>query len=707
MSEPVRLPWSLRDNPILRQWVDFSVPGTARVFTAKVELGQGILTALAQIAADELRLPIERIAVVSGDTRHSPNESYTAGSMSIEIGGSSLRLACAEARELMIEAAARRLKADKARLSVAGGSILLDGRQSDLDYWKLAPEIDMNRAVSGTATLTDPKDATYLGRSTARFDLPAKVAGGAFVHDLEFPGMLHARVLRPPSANMHLTAIDLSAAERRPGVVKVWRSGDFAAVCCEREYQAVKAIEALRASASWTHDDRLLIAGNWKDWLTTRLAVDSQSETGRRSPVEGDVIRRKAIYSKPPIAHASLGPSCAVACFNDGALSVWTHSQGVFPLREALAKALSVDPRRIEVIHAQGAGCYGHNGADDVAMDAALLAMQVPTRHVRVQWMREDEFAWAPIGSPMAVAIEGAVGPDGKLLEWSSEIWSGPHGRRPNLFGVELLAAAQLERPIAFPVVHEDMNRFAGAARNSEPPYDLPYRKIVLHSLPNLPFRTSALRTLGGYANVFAVESFIDELADAAGIDPVEFRLLNLSDPRARETIEAAARISGWDRRAPRGTGRASGIGFARYKTTAAYVAAVARVDANERVRVERVDCAVDAGLAVNPDGVINQIEGGIIQSISWTLIEQAAFGPGGIAARNWEEYPILRFEQAPEIQVELIQRPDLPSLGVGEAAQGPVAAAVANAVARALDCRIRDLPITRERIVSTLARPD
>ena len=703
MTTP-QLPFSLQQNPRLKQWVDFSRGGIVRVFSAKVELGQGIVTALAQIAAEELCLPLAQVKVISGDTRYSPDEWYTAGSMSIEVGGMSLRLACAQARQTILAAAARSLNVDAARLRVDAGAILLDGTRSELDYWKLAPNIDWNLPVSGTAPLMRGNDGNYIGANVARFDLPAKITGGAFVQDLELPGMLHGRVLRPPWPDMHLIEFDQSAAQKLPGVVKIWRSGDFVGVCCEREYQAVKALETLRANAKWNEDARLPGGQNWKEWLPTQRAVDSHSEVGDAAEVRGDLVRLSATFSKPAIAHASLGPSCAVAQFDGTELRIWTHSQGVFPLRSALAEALKLEPQRIIVIHTQGAGCYGHNGADDVALDTALLAIQTQPRPVRVQWMRDDEFAWAPLGSPSAVKLNAAITPGGELVDWSTEIWSGPHARRPKPRDVELLAATQLESPIPFPHVAEDMTRFAGGSRNSEPPYDLLHRKIVLHSLPDLPFRTSALRTLGGYANVFAMESFVDELADTVGIDPIQFRLRNISDPRARRVIETAARIAQWDTNAARGTGRAAGFGFSRYKTTAAYVAAVAHVEVDEHVRVREVYCTVDAGLAINPDGVRNQIEGGIIQSISWTLLEQIAFTPSGIAAKTWEDYPILHFSEVPRVHVELIENPDLPSLGVGEAAHGPVAAAIGNAVARALNCRIRDLPITRERIISALA---
>ena len=702
-----RLPWSLQQNPRLSDWLDFSEAGVVRAFTAKVELGQGIVTAMAQIAAEELGLPLSRVIVVSGDTRCCPDESYTAGSMSIEIGGTSLRLACAQARAAIVREGARMLGVDAARLTVRDGQVLIDGTYSGLDYWKVAPALDESMLIDGTAPLSDPRHATVLGKSIARLDLPGKIAGGGFIHDLELPGMLHARVMRPPSNGAHLESVDESNVTRVAGVVRIFRSGDFAAVCCEREYQAVKALDAMRSAAKWIErEGDYSIGQNWAEDLPKLRSIDSESESGARQAPTASELRLSARYSKPAVAHAAMGPSCALAQYDGANLTVWTHSQGVFPLRAALASALGMRAESIAVIHVPGAGCYGHNGADDAAFDAALLALQVSPRPVRVQWMREDELAWAPFGSPMVVRIDGAVTPNGKIADWSTEIWSAPHGRRPGFGAVNLLGAAHLEAPIPFPELHEDLRIFAGGARNSEPSYDIAHRKIVLHSIPGLPFRTSALRTLGGYANVFAAESFIDELANAAKIDPLDFRLQNLPDPRARVVLETAARMAGWRRNSARGTGRGAGIGFCRYKNTAAYVAVVAKVEVAAQVRVREVYCAVDAGLVINPDGVINQIEGGIIQSISWTLKEQVGFERGRVTTNSWKDYPILGFDEVPEIGVTLIEAPDSAPLGVGEASLGPAAAAVANAVAHALDLRIRDLPITRQRIIAASSQP-
>jgi nicotinate dehydrogenase subunit B len=703
MSAP-GLPSSIRENPRLSQWVDFGEPGVAKIFSAKVELGQGIITAIAQIAAQALGLPMRQILVISGDTRQCPDEGYTAGSMSIEIGGSSVRIACTEARHAILERAASILGVDISRLTTENGRILVDRAPTRLDYWGIAPQVDWKRPIMGTLGSGSAGPGSFVGKSVDRIDLPGKVTGAAFIHDFELPGMLHGRVLRPPSQGARLKSLDQTRAERLPGVAAIWRSGDFVGVCCEREYQAVQTLEVLSRGARWNEGESdFPIFRNWIECLTSLRSIDSKSEVGERA-VNADLRRVSATYSKPPLAHASMAPSCAVAQLAHGRLTVWTHSQGVFPLRGALAHALGMVESRIDVIHAQGAGVYGHQGADDVAMDAALLARQVAPRPVRVQWTRDDELAWSPFGSPMVVKLSGGMTAEGQIVDWSAEIWSGPYGRRPGRGAVNLLAAAHMDKAIPFSDAHEVLGGFAGSARNSEPAYDLPYREVILHSIPGLPFRTSSLRSLGGYANVFATESFMDELACTAAADPVEFRLRHLSDPRASRVIEKVAQMSGWNATPELGTGRGMGIGFARYKNTAAYVAVIANVEVTECVRVSKVYCAVDAGLVINPDGLINQIEGGIIQSISWMLKEEVQLADKSIGTRSWRQYPILRFDEVPELQVELIEAAEYAPLGVGEAAHGPTAAAVANAATQALDFRIRDLPITRERIISATA---
>jgi CO/xanthine dehydrogenase Mo-binding subunit len=420
------------------------------------------------------------------------------------------------------------------------------------------------------------------------------------------------------------------------------------------------------------------------------------------------VKKLEATYTRPYQSHASIGPSCAVAQWQDGKLTVWTHSQGVFPLRADLAKVFGLKPQEIRCVHAEGSGCYGHNGADDVALDAALVARATSGRPVKLQWMRDDEFMWAPYGSAMVMTLSGSVDPQGQVVSWSHELWSHPHSTRPGSTpGVNLLAARHLAQPFA-PMLPADVPQpTGGAARNAIPLYDFPNVKVVKHYIAETPLRTSALRTLGGYANVFALESFVDELAAAAGADPVEFRLRHLKDPRGRAVIEAAAKKAGW-RSGVRGDGvRGRGFAFSKYKNLACYCAMVADVEVDRktgRVSVNRVVAAVDAGQIVNPDGVVNQIEGGIIQSASWTLMEAVRFDRTRVTTRSWTDYPIVRFTEVPEVDVVLLNQPAERFLGVGEGAQGPTAAAIANAIAHATGKRLRALPFTAERVTQAMA---
>jgi CO/xanthine dehydrogenase Mo-binding subunit len=381
----------------------------------------------------------------------------------------------------------------------------------------------------------------------------------------------------------------------------------------------------------------------------------------------------------------------------------------VFQLRGAKAKVVGLGVEQISVIHRQGAGCYGHNGADDVALDAALVALKVPGRTVRVQWSREDELSYAPFGTAMAVRMQARLDGGGKPAEWIHEIWSGPHGQRPNpTASYQLLAARALPGAETPPEPSDVPDAVGGGVgRNAVVLYDLPQQKQIHHLLTRLPVRTSSLRTLGGFVNVFAAECFVDELAEAAGADPLAYRLAMLSEPRARRVVERVAAMARWTTvaRPERGSGRGRGLAFARYKNRAGYCAVVMDVEVDETVRLIHAWCAVDAGLVINPDGVRNQVEGGVVQAASWTLKEGVRFDGGRVVSSTWDDYPILKFSEVPEVTIELIDAPDEPTLGVGEVAHGPTAAAIGNAVAHALDARIRDLPLNRERIMVTLLK--
>lgn len=703
---PRPLPQSLTDNPRLDRWVGFEPDRTVRVATGKVELGQGVLTALTQIAAEELDVPPARIRLVSGVTAQSPNEGYTAGSRSIEESGGSLRLVCAEVRGLFLDHIATVLDCPPGELAIEDGAVLRNGVPTGFDYWSLNEKIDLARPASGAAPVKRPADFRIIGKNLARVDLPAKIAGPAFVHDLAPPGVKHARVVRQPLRGAHLKSVDEAAIRRAAhDRVELVRDGDFLAVVADDETVAMQAIEVVRRHCVWEGGDAIPADAGEPAFMTSQSSKDRVLESGAPQPATNVARVLEATYSRPFIAHASLAPSCALAHFADGKLTVWSHAQGVYQLRNAVARALGLAPEDVTVLHRQGAGCYGHNGADDVALDAALVARRLPGRTVRVQWSREDELSAAPFGSAMTVRMQAALDARGRPLDWTHEVWSAVHGQRPGMAGnVNLLAATALPNapPPPEPVDVPDAGG-GGGVRNAATLYDFPRQRVVHHLLTRMPVRTSSLRTLGGFANVFAAESFMDELADAAGEDPVTYRLSLMSEPRARRAIESVARLCDWSGRGERSSGTARGLGFARYKNKAGYAAVVAEVEVDEAVRVKHVWCAVDGGLIIAPDGARNQIEGGVIQAASWTLKEAVRFDAGKVASVTWDEYPILRFSEVPAVEIALIDAQDEPPLGLGEVVHGPTAAAIGNAVAHALGARIRNLPLTRERIMAAV----
>jgi CO/xanthine dehydrogenase Mo-binding subunit len=699
------LPQSLIDNPLLSQWVSFEEPGRVRVGSGKVEIGQGILTALTQIAAEELDLAPGQVRIVSGETDVSPAEGFTSGSYSIAVGGASIRLACAEVRALFLDRAAELLRCPPAELTIADGKFLRAGKETGRDYWSMAGDVDLERRASGTAPTKLPSSYRIVGRDLPRLDLPAKLTGAAFIHDIAPANVVHARVLRQPWRGARLAALDESAVMRAAKApIGLIREGDFVAFTADSEVAVMRAAAAAHMLARWDGGEPAAADVGEPDWLKAQPSRDRTVAVGAAGRGgNGRVV--EAEFSRPFVTYASIGTSCALAEFKDGALTVWSHCQGPAVLRDWIARALGLERSQVTVLHRQGAGAYGHNTADDAAFDAAFIAMRMPGRTVRVQLAREDEFASAPISTAMAIKLTTELDADNKPADWSIEIWSAPHAQRPGMNGNSNFISAEAlpNAPLRNPLNDVPDERGGGATRNAVAIYDLPRHRLIHHLLPQVPLRTSSLRGLGAWANVFAIESFIDELAEIAGEDPVRYRLSLLSDPRARRVVETAAEMSGWFEAPAPGDGVARGFGFARYKNIAAFAAVVAEVEVAEEVRLRRVWCSADAGLVITPDGARNQLEGGIIMGASFVLKERVPFADGKVAATTWQDYPILRFSEVPEIDIRLVDARNEPALGLGEAAVGPTGAAIGNAVARALGKRIRDLPLTRERITATL----
>jgi CO/xanthine dehydrogenase Mo-binding subunit len=702
--------------PPIDAWLRIDDDERIWIRSGKVELGQGVHEALAMIVAEELDVDLGRVRVAPVDTATSRDDGTTAGSRSMQESGAELRIAAASARLALLATAAAQLGVDVHRLTLDDGTVREPGGRS-VRFAALARAGALGGAVDPAAPIRPAAARRLVGTSPRRRDLVPKVTGvPTFVQDLDLPGMVHGRVVRPPSYGARLVSVDETEIGSLPGVMGVTRNGDFLGVVAEREDQAIVALRRARRVASWaerdslppTADPRYLLAADAEEIVISDRRPDG---AGDAAPAAG--LRTVAAeYSREHLAHGALGPSCAIAVLSDGQLDVWCHSQGIFRLRGELAIVLGLAEAAIRVRHVEGAGCYGHNGADDVALDAALLARDHPGRPVRVQWMRDDEFAWEPYGPAMVVRMAAEVDATGRIVDWRHDVWGHGHDSRPAAGRPAdesaLLAARHLAVPYSAPRPRRPRGPGSGGQRNAEPIYRFAGEWVADHHVAEAPLRVSSLRALGAHANVFAIESFMDEIAAAIGADPVELRLRHLDDERARTAIETVVRMAaGTPRLAGDGSdtmvGR--GIGFARYKSKMSYAAVIVEVELDTEIRVRRAWGAIDAGMVVSRDGLLNQSEGGIVQATSWTLHEAVRTEGPRIATRAWDTYRTLRFPDVPEVTVELIDRPDEPPLGAGEAFAGPTSAAIANAIANASGVRLRDLPLTADRFVAAVGQ--
>lgn len=678
--------------------------GTVTVFCGKVDLGQGLRIAIRQIVADELGISVENINYVEGDTALTPDQGRTSGSTGIQRGGMQIRQAAATARKALFELAAQRLNAKADDLVAVDGEVrprsggagthfseLIGGRRFDL---KLDPK----------APLKDPATYTVVGKPLPRPDVPAKCTGSfTYVHDFRLPDMVHARVIRPPAIGANLISVDENSIRHLPGA-RVVRIKDFLAVIADEEWTAVRAAGALRARWSeWSglpEQDMLVSALRGTPDIADEVLV-TKGAPGSSHPEGAKALG--ATYFWPMQSHASIGPSCAVADVRADTATIWTASQGTHGNRNTFARFLGLPREKVRLIYLDGSGCYGMNGHEDAAADAAILSQAVG-RPVRVQWSREDELGWDPKGPPQLLDIFGTVGPEGHILQWSTEMWLPEITR--GLPNIPLLS------PTAAGLDQVRGMQPGLVSQNGDPPYAADNIQVVVHWLKNAPLRPAPLRSPGKPANCFAVESFTDELAAAAGLDPVEFRLRKLDDARGIEVIQRAAELMNWQARSsPTNTKNAAvahgrGIAYVHYKHSETYVAIgmeVAVERASGRIKVERVACAHDCGQIINPDGVHAQVEGSILQTLSRVLMEEVQFDRSHVTSVDWSSYPIIRFTDIPKLDISLIDRPALPPLGAGEAACAPVGGALANAVFDATGARLRTVPFTPERVRAAL----
>jgi CO/xanthine dehydrogenase Mo-binding subunit len=709
------LPWEALGQPApnpryeeLDAWLAVGADGKVTAYCGKVELGTGVQTAFGQLVADELDVPFERITVIMGDTDLCPDQGPTVGSLSMYRGGPQVRQAAAEARNTLLAMASARMGVPAEQLSVSGGTVsAADGKSAT--YAELIGNKKFSRKLEHKVKPKASDKLGVIGKPIPRVELPGKVFGShIYVQNMRLPGMLHGRVVRPPTPGAMMASVDESSLKNLPGNVRVLQKGGFVGVVADREEQAIRAARELKVT--WKPGPALPSMKSLPAAVRA-VPVDEKAivSIGNVETALGSAKASLAAeYFVPYQMHASIGPSCVLADVRADGATVWSPTQSSFLTRNSVAAMLGMTPDKMRIIWTEGSGCYGQNGADDCTADAALLS-QLAGRPVRLQWMRHDEHGNEPKGVAMVMAVKGGLDDKGNIVAWDYQVWSPPHSSRPGGDGGgNTLAGAQLEKPgRIFPV---------GADRNAKCTYVFPNNRTTLHqSKASAALRISALRGLGSPQNTFANESFMDEMAAQANADPIAFRLRHLKDERAIAVLEEVARLSKWDARPspqrPGGKGRTvngRGVGFVQYDNYSTYVAVVVHVTIDRssgKVRVPYAAVAHDCGLIVNPDGVRNQIEGNVVQAISRATLEEVQFDFAGVTSLDWSGYPILRFSDVPaEIAIALINRPDKPMVGAGEGTTSPVAAAIANAIFDATGKRLRSVPFNSENVKAALA---
>ena len=712
-TAPTLAPPKAVDKTRVESFVAIGADGSATVYVGKVDLGNGSRTALAQLAADELDLPFDRITMVMGDTAVTPDQWMTGASTTIAQGGMELRRACATARAVLHARGAAKLGIAADDAACRDGAVFVKADPARrVGYGELAVSAPLQLAVDAKVALKKPADYQWIGKAVPRVDIPGKLTGEwTYVHDFRLPGMLHARVLRPGAAGASLLSFDDSAAKKIDGFVRTVRKGDFLAVLAKTEWGAVKAMRVTKAlwGAAEPLPDQATVFDHWRGLKVAKEDV-TQNVGDARAALAAAPRKLKARYDFAVQTHASMGPSCAVADFRDGQLTVWSASQATHSLVTEIAPIVGLPAEKVRIVYLEGSGCYGRNGHEDASADAALLAV-LTGQPVRVQWMRDDEMARAPKSPPRSIDLEAGLDERGDIVAWQGDFWIAlNHIVAFKPLDFPLLAASETGLP-------RPGNWVGFLFQNSGVGYTLPNVRVNTRHVERAFFRSAHLRSPGRIENTFANESFIDELAFAAQADPAEYRLRVMKDPRGVAVIQKAMARAKWQPRAgvnPAAAAggdmaRGRGISYLRYSNNNTYVAAVAEVAVNRKtgeIKVERVCVAHDCGMVVNPDGTINQIEGGTIQTVSRTLMEAVRWDRREVLSRDWVSYPILHHDQVPRVEVDLIDRPDQPTLAAGEPTPCVIPAAIANAVFDATGARLREVPFTPDRVKAALLRP-
>jgi nicotinate dehydrogenase subunit B len=711
------------DPTVLDSWMAISKDGTVTVFTGKVELGTGVVTALAQIVAEELDVNFSKVYMESGDTDSAVDQGVTAAARTVERGGVQLRQASAAARQELLKLASAQLDSPVDKLTVTDGVVsvvgspakkiaygdLLGGKKFNIKITAAGVGWDMK--VAPEITPKNPKDYKVVGKSIPRVDLPGKFTGEfAYSQDAAVPGMLHGRTVRPATSLSAPASVDESSVQSIPGVVKIVREGTFVGVVAETEWAAIQAARALKVT--WSEPTLKMMSGPEEvfEYLKNTKSFKDNVVVNRGNPdaaLSQAEKKYEATYYFPLQLHGMMGPPCALADVRGDKVTIWTGTQGPFRTRDAIATMLKIPTKNVHLLYREGSGSYGRLESDDAAEDAALMSRAVG-KPVRVQWMREDEHAWDPKGPAQLTTIRAGVDAQGKVIAWDFLDRSLPWTESENN---PLLASTQIGLKPTGP-------GFLNGAGGGGQIYTFDNQKVVASNIPwvqqgEWPLRTSNLRAPGDLARVFASESTIDEIAADQHVDPVQFRLRYLtSDKRTSDILVATAKKAGWTDRpapAPASSGNiAFGRGVAVANRANTMTAAVAEIEVDKttgEVTVKKITLAHDCGLIVNPDGLKNQIEGNILQGVSRALLEEVKFDSTGQKNLDWKTYPVIRFEQVPEVEIVLIDRPEMQPLGGGEPSIVPITAAIANAIFDATGARLRQVPFTPQRVLDALKK--
>jgi len=677
--------------------------GTVTVYSGKVDLGTGVRTALTQIVAEELDVPFANITLIQGDTDLTPDQGVTYGSLSIQNGGVQLRQAAATARRALLQIAAAQLKVSPDTLTIDSGFVI-GPDQKRLALQSLIGQQGLSMPMDKAAPLKNPDNFKVVGRTVQRLDIPGKVTGRfTFMQDFKLPGMYHGRVIRPAAMGAKLISVDETSIADIPGIIKVVRQEDFLGVVAKTEWAAIRAMRQL--------------AVTWSEWRGLPAAIELWQHVRQTKIVKDDVTsnvgssaaalaaapqRLQATYNFAIHTHGSIGPSCAVAQFDGDRLTCWSASQATHNLRKQLAAMLSLKDEQVRCIYIDGAGCYGRNAHEDAAADAALLARAVGAP-VRVQWMREDEHGWDPKGPPTLLDMRAGIDAKGRISAWESELFI-PDG----VAGFVALVGAD----------HAGLDSLGklspgGVIQGLAIPYTIDNVKTVAHRLVSTPFKPSWIRSPGRMQNSFANEAFFDEIAAHLGKDPLDARLEYLSDARGKEVLERLAVLSGWRTRPKPSTGASKSVGwglaYTKYELVRTYVGVVCEAEVDRKsgeIAVRRFFVAHDCGQIINPDGVRNQIEGNVVQTVSRVMKEELKFSQSKVTSVNWASYPILQFPDIPQVVIDLIDRPHEIPWGAGEPTAALVPAAISNAVFNAIGVRLRSVPFTPPKVRAAIAHP-